>query len=245
MSLAKYPPETARILHRDIFWFFLKEEEFVSKTINDSKIDLKKFAASKARQLAKKMESSKSTMCHIKLVSSDRQAAQVNLIRHQRTDCPPSKGKWKQQSFKSRSKSHKRYSSEYNHNVPPYKKKFDPNQAHQRKDRCSKWGDSKHIEGFRCPAGKFQCKTCNKYGHFTSLCYKNKVSFKSRSPKVHKLQTGVVYMQEDSTCFCFQVKIQCTQANTRLDTCTDVNVMPASVYKLVSPGSWLQEACNQ
>ena len=36
----------------------------------------------------------------------------------------------------------------------PIKKRFDPNQAHQRKDRCSKCGDSKHIEGFKCPARK-------------------------------------------------------------------------------------------
>ena len=61
MFLAKYPPETASILHRDIFWFFLKDEEFVSKTINDSNIDLEKFAASKVRQFAKKMESSECT----------------------------------------------------------------------------------------------------------------------------------------------------------------------------------------
>ena len=26
VNLAKYPPETAKILHRDIFWFFLKDE---------------------------------------------------------------------------------------------------------------------------------------------------------------------------------------------------------------------------
>ena len=31
IALAKYPQETAKILHRDIFWFFLKDEEFVSK----------------------------------------------------------------------------------------------------------------------------------------------------------------------------------------------------------------------
>ena len=36
VSLAKYPLETASILHRDIVWFFLKDEEFVSKTINVS-----------------------------------------------------------------------------------------------------------------------------------------------------------------------------------------------------------------
>ena len=59
VSLAKYTQENASILHRDIFWFFLKDEEFVSKTINDSNIDLYKFPASKVRQHAKKMESSK------------------------------------------------------------------------------------------------------------------------------------------------------------------------------------------
>ena len=47
VALAKYPPETAKILHKDICWFFLKDEEFVSKTINDSNIDLDKFPASK------------------------------------------------------------------------------------------------------------------------------------------------------------------------------------------------------
>ena len=183
VSLAKYPPETASILHQDIFWFFLKDEEFVSKTINDSNIDLEKFPASKVRQLAKKMESSKSITRHIKQVASDPQAAQVNLLRHQRTDLPPSKSKWKQHSHKPRSKSQKRYSSEHNHNMPPHKKRFDPSQAHQRKDRCSKCGNSKHIEGFKCPARKFQCKTCNKYGHFTSLCYKKKVSLSQEPPR--------------------------------------------------------------
>ena len=71
MSLAKYPPETASMLHRDIFWFFLKDEEFVSKTINDSSIDLEKFPASKVRQLVKKMEASEATAHHIKQVASD------------------------------------------------------------------------------------------------------------------------------------------------------------------------------
>ena len=49
VSLAKYPQETANILHHDIFWLFLKDEEFVSKTINDSSIDLERFPASKHR----------------------------------------------------------------------------------------------------------------------------------------------------------------------------------------------------
>ena len=67
--MAKYPAETANILHRDIFWFFLRDEEFVPKTINNSNIDLEKIPASKVRQLAKILESSKSRARHIKKMS--------------------------------------------------------------------------------------------------------------------------------------------------------------------------------
>ena len=127
------------------------------------------------------MESSKSTTRHIKQVASDPQVAQVNLKRHQRTDLPPRKNKWKDHSHKLRSKSQKRYSSEHKNERPPIKK-FDPSQTHKR-DRCSKCGDSKHVEGFKCPSRKFQCKTCNKYGHFTSLCYKKKVLLSQETPR--------------------------------------------------------------
>ena len=99
VCLSKYPQETANILHCDIFWFFLKDEEFLPKTINDSSIDLDKFPASKVRQIAKKMEASKATVHHIKQVASDPQVAQINLMKHQRTDLPPSKNKRK--TFKS------------------------------------------------------------------------------------------------------------------------------------------------
>ena len=71
VASAKYPQEMAKILHRDIFCFFLRDKEFVSKTINDNNIDLNTFPASKVRQLAKKMESSKATAKHIKQVASD------------------------------------------------------------------------------------------------------------------------------------------------------------------------------
>ena len=47
VNLAKYPPETTKILHRDIFWFFLRDEEFVSRTISDGSVNLEKFLASK------------------------------------------------------------------------------------------------------------------------------------------------------------------------------------------------------
>ena len=49
VSLAKYPPERAKILHHDILWFFLCGEEFVSKTINDGNVDLEKFLASQGQ----------------------------------------------------------------------------------------------------------------------------------------------------------------------------------------------------
>ena len=45
VNLAKYPPETGKILHRDIIWFFLHDAEFVSMTTNDGNVDLGKFPA--------------------------------------------------------------------------------------------------------------------------------------------------------------------------------------------------------
>ena len=47
INLAKYPLETAKILHRDIFWFFMKDKEFVCKTINEGNVNIQKFPASK------------------------------------------------------------------------------------------------------------------------------------------------------------------------------------------------------
>ena len=110
---------------------------------------------------------------------------------------------------------------------PPLKPRCDLSQAHQRRNRCSKCGYSKHVEDFECLQEMFQCKTCSRYGHFTSLCYKKKMSFTPRNPKAHQLQVGVVYAQEDSICsqssdltssdesFSLQVKIQCTQAESK------------------------------
>ena len=42
VSLAKYTVETAKILHRD-----MKDEDFVTKTINKGNVDIQKFPASK------------------------------------------------------------------------------------------------------------------------------------------------------------------------------------------------------
>ena len=218
VALAKYPPETAKIFHMANFWFFLKDEEFVSKTINDKNMDLDKMPANKVRQLAKKMERSKVTARYIRQVASDPHMAQINLMRHQHTDLQASRYKKRKSFVKHRPPSHKIGTSDRQSN---HKKSFDAKNVNKNKERCQKFGDSNHIECFQCPAKKFQCKSCRKYGHFTSLCYQKKqISFKPRKPKAHMLQVGAMYASDKSIyghsedcsssdeSFCLQVKIQ-------------------------------------
>ena len=147
--LAKYPPEPTKTLHRNIFWLILKDEEFVSKTINDSSIDLDKFPAGKVHQLAKKMGSLKLTARHVNQVASNPKLAQIILMRHQCTVLPASKHKKKKPFVKSGPPSHKNNTSDRESH---YKKRFDPNNFYKNKERCQKFGDSNHIEGFQYPA---------------------------------------------------------------------------------------------
>ena len=155
-------------MHRDIFWFFLQEEEFVSKTINEGSVDLDKFPASKVCQLAKKYESSKVTARHIKQVAGEMEATQIHLMRNQCAE--PSNGKYKKQ--KSQIKQRPMENKNPEQKQPSYhRKSFDPRNAHMQKDRCSKCGDSTHLEGFTCHAKRYQCKSCHKFGHFTSSCF--------------------------------------------------------------------------
>ena len=133
---------------------------------------------------------------------------------------------------------------------------------------------------------KYQCKTCHKFGHFTSMCFqKRQANFKPRRPKAHQLQAGAVYVKgsasydhsyEESTTedsFCLQVKIKCKQdkekkvarpthlitnlayrlkphhtrnlyLRARLDTCADVNLMPASMYQLVFNDAKMQKLAS-
>ena len=120
--------------------------------------------------------------------------------------------------MKPRPPSHKNDTSDRQSN---YKKSFDAKNVYKNKERCQMCGDSNHIEGFQCPAKKFQCKSCHKCGHFTSLNYQKKeASFKPRKPNAHMLQMGAVYTCDKSIhghsedcsssdeSFCLQVKIQ-------------------------------------
>ena len=161
-------------------------------------------------------------------MSGDPQATQVNLLRHQRTEIPADKAKMKQlKNNKFRSKNIG-YSNEDNHQQSPYKKnefenkkKFNPRQILQSKDRCYKCGDSKHIEKFQCSAHKYQCRNCHKFGHFSSLCYKKQESYKKRPrpTKAYQLTSSKLSTQNDSVCshssdnsssdesFCLQMKV--------------------------------------
>ena len=69
----------------------MKDEDFVTKTINEGNVDLQKFPASKVQQLAKKMESSKATTKHIRQVAGDLPAAQIHFMHHQCTEHPMGK----------------------------------------------------------------------------------------------------------------------------------------------------------
>ena len=81
IPLCEYPKETAAILTRDIFWFFMTDNEFIAKTINEDNTDLEQYPAAKVRQMAKKLESSKATAKHIKQHTSSVQGAtQVNVL---------------------------------------------------------------------------------------------------------------------------------------------------------------------
>ena len=187
VNLAKYPPETAKILHRDIFWFFMKDEDFVTKTINKGNVDIQKFPASKVRQLAKKMESSKGTAKHIRQVAGDLPVAQIQLMQHQCTELPAGNYPKRKQTSTARQKLQNHKSPE----LPTSQKPFDLQKPDTQSNKCTRCGDTLHAKGFQCPARKFQCKACHKFGHFTTVCYQksqqSSSSFKSRKPKAQQI----------------------------------------------------------
>ena len=51
--LCEYLTETAMILTRDIFWFFMSDTDFFAKTINDGNTHLAQHPAAKVWQIAK------------------------------------------------------------------------------------------------------------------------------------------------------------------------------------------------
>ena len=89
-------------------------------------------------------------------------------------------------------------------------------------DKCTRHGDTQHAKGFQCPARKFPCKACHKFGHFTTVCYKKSQqssnSFKFRKPKAQQLWAGALNTHHNADrsesgpsdteeSFCLQMKI--------------------------------------
>ena len=144
-------------------------------------------------------------MWHIKQVASDPQATQINLMQHQRTELPTNRNHKKRRTS-SRPNHHKTTGNTAANQV---NKSYDNKKPPRVTDQCNKCGDSIHAQGFQCPAKKYQCKVCNKYGHFSSLCYQKKpqVNHKNshQNPKAHQLHAGPMYAQ-DSTNQCYSAE---------------------------------------
>ena len=192
----------------------------MSRTITEGSVDLDKFPASRVCQLAKKFESSKATVHHIKQVAGDLQATQINLMRHQQMELPTNRHNKKRRPT-SRLKLHKAPKSSASNQV---KKSYENRKPHRTPDHCNKCGDSIHTQGFQCPVKKYQCKVCNKYGNFSSLCYQKKTQVhhknSCRNTKVHQLHAGPMYAQDSAhhsyskesssdESFCLQLQAQC------------------------------------
>ena len=135
---------------------------------------------------------------------------------------------------------------------PKSQASFDPNIS----KRC---GDTRHRPGFNCPASKFQCKKCHKYGHFTSKCLTkphstnvntieevNAVLAFTKSP--HSVQAELSDDSLDAMYICtvntskpkrcvfadLQLATQSSKPKylkVRLDTAADVSMMSKSVYQ--------------
>ena len=162
-------------------------------------------------------------MCHIKQVASDPQATQINLMQHQRTELPTNRHNKKRRPY-SRPK---QYKTPENTAAIHIKKSYDNKKPHRATDPCNKCGDSIHVQGFQCPAKKYQCKVWNKYGHFSSLCYQKKHPMHHKNshqnPKEHQLHAGPMYAQDSANhcysaesssdeSFCLQLQVQSNQA---------------------------------
>ena len=169
INLAKHPPDTAKILHQDIFWFFLGDEDFMSRTITEGSVDLDKFPTSRVRQQTKKLESSKATAWHVKQVAGDLQVTQINLLWHQKTELPTTRQNKKRRPTNKQRQAH--HKTPENQVTGWVKKHYNNRTVHKSKDRFKKCGESTHVKGFHCPAKNCQCKVCHKYGHFSSLHY--------------------------------------------------------------------------
>ena len=204
----------------------MKDEDFVTKTKMKAMLIYKNFLLVKVQQLAKKMESSKATANHIQQVVGDLQAAQIQLMQHQLTELPAGNYPRRKQTSTARQKLQTNKSPE----ILTPQKSSDLQKPDSHSNKCTRCGDTLHAKGFQCPARKFQCKICHKFGHFTTVCYQKSQqpsnSFKTRKPKAQQLCIGALYTHHDTDrsgsetsdteeSFCLQIKIQKTQVTNQ------------------------------
>ena len=111
-------------------------------------------------------------------------------------------------------------------------------------NRCSKCGDTAHHNGFTCPAKKYQCKACHKFGHFTSQCFQRRQhsQHKVRQPKAHQIHVNNLYNDPDSypsdissseDSFCLQVRIR-KQLNGKQQ-------IPKLTHLITNTAYWLKQ----
>ena len=195
VNLSKYPPETVKILHQDIFCFCLCDEDFVSRTITEGSVDLDKLA----KPASKNFESSKTTVCHIKQVAGDLQATQIKLMRHQRTELPT----YKHNKKRRLTGKPKPYKTPENQATNQVRKPYDSRKTHKIPDCCNKCGDSIHTQGFQCPAKKYQCKSATNM--VTSQAYVIKRRLRHITRAVTETLKCINFMQVQ--CMCTTVPI--------------------------------------
>ena len=142
-------------------------------------------------------------------------------------------------SFKSRQSTDKHYQVDKQREIMPQVHRINYNncqanpsqEKYPNEDKCSTCGGYPHVEGFRCPASRYQYKNCYKFGHFSSLCYKKRESEykrESRKPRSHQLMVGRASAQgqlcdqldaslsSSDDLFCLQMKVKSTQDDTKL-----------------------------
>ena len=59
VNLAKYPPETAKILHRDIFWVFMRDKDFIMKPSSRAMLISRNFQPVKCTNWPKRWKAQK------------------------------------------------------------------------------------------------------------------------------------------------------------------------------------------
>ena len=190
-------------------------------------------------------------MRHIKQVSGEPKATQINLLHHQRTELPQHRYKKKRSHAKPRLGNSKPARNDQYHGQPHYKNKGNHKlpMSHwmplsNNSNRCSKCGDTAHHDGFTCPAKKYQCKACHKFRHFTSQCFQRKQhpQHKVRQPKAHQIHVNNLYdypesypsdisSSEDS--FCLQVRIWKQHSQT--------HQIPKLTHLITNIAYWLKQ----